>query len=416
MDAAVESFPYESYLPVDLAAATLVGRAWRMEPVSGPCVIALRNGQVFDITASAATMSDLLESADPVQLARNAPGELLGPLERIMENSFDKPGADGGPRLLAPCDLQAIKACGVTFVVSLMERLIEERSGGDAAAAQALRADIQRLVGTDLHGIRPGSAAALRLKDDLIRQGAWSQYLEVGIGKDAEVFTKSQIMSAVGFGSDIGVLPSSEWNNPEPEVVLAVNSRGVPMGATLGNDVNLRDVEGRSALLLGKAKDNNGSCALGPFIRLFDAGYTIDSVRREQVRLRIHGEADGFVLDDISDMARISRDPLELVAQTIGPHHQYPDGFMLFLGTMFSPIQDRGEPGSGFTHRLGDRVSISSPHLGMLINVVRDATRMPPWTFGVRALYKNLAERGLPAQAPPGLGTQALNASMEQGQ
>jgi fumarylacetoacetate (FAA) hydrolase family protein len=298
-------------------------------------------------------------------------------------------------RLLAPCDVQAIKACGVTFAVSLIERVIEEQAGGDPAKAREVRETITGLIGADLSKIEPGSDAAMRLKAELQRRGAWSQYLEVGIGPDAEVFSKSQPMSSVGFGADIGLLPGSVWNNPEPEIVLAVNARGAIVGATLGNDVNLRDIEGRSALLLGKCKDNNASCSIGPFVRLFDGRFTLDSVRDASVALRVEGADDGFVLDGVSHMREISRDPADLVAQTCGRHHQYPDGFMLFLGTMFSPILDRDAPGAGFTHHLGDVVTISAPQLGALVNTVRLCTEATPWTFGVRALYANLAARGL---------------------
>jgi fumarylacetoacetate (FAA) hydrolase family protein len=387
------------YLPQDAARATLVGRVWRPAPVDGPSIVAVRDGQVFDITATVPTMADLLDHADPAAVARTAPGESLGPVGSLLQASLDADARPAGTpaamTLLAPCDVQAIKACGVTFAVSLLERLIEERAGGDAAAAQTMRATLQQTLGTDLRSIRPGSEGALRLKETLISRGAWSQYMEVGIGTDAEVFSKSQPMSAVGFGAQAGLLPASEWNNPEPEIVLAVNSRGETVGATLGNDVNLRDIEGRSALLLGKAKDNNGSCAIGPFIRLFDGDYTIDTVRNDRVALLIEGKDDGFVLNGISNMSEISRDPLDLVAQTWGRHHQYPDGFMLFLGTMFSPIQDRGTPGSGFTHHAGDRVTIASPTLGKLVNTVHKCTEIPPWTYGVRKLYANLARRGL---------------------
>jgi fumarylacetoacetate (FAA) hydrolase family protein len=387
--------PNTSWLPQDLERATLVGRAWRPDPVAGPSLVAVRDGQVFDITTEVPTMADLLDHPQAVRIARSGKGEHLGAVGAIMQASLHHETHATLPTLLAPCDVQAIKACGVTFAVSLLERLIEERTGGDAAAAQTMRATLQQSLGTDLRGIKPGSEGALRLKETLMSRGAWSQYMEVGIGVDAEVFSKSQPMSSVGFGAQVGLLPASEWNNPEPEIVLAVNSRGQTMGAALGNDVNLRDIEGRSALLLGKAKDNNGSCAIGPFIRLFDEHYGMDDVRRDRVELLIEGQDDGFTLNGVSDMDQISRDPLELVAQTYGKHHQYPDGFMLFLGTMFSPIQDRGTPGSGFTHRMGDRVTIASPRLGKLINTVQKSTDIPPWTFGVRALYASLARRGL---------------------
>ena len=382
-----------SCLPSDLDRAVLVGRVWRGAPIDGPSVVVVRGGEAFDITASAPTTSDLFDRDDVVAFARGAQGESLGPVQALLDASATgEPGAS--PRLLAPCDVQAIKACGVTFAVSLLERVIEEQAGGDPARAAEIRASLHELIGSDLAQIKPGSMAALRLKDELKRRGAWSQYMEVGIGEDAEVFTKSQPMSAVGFGADVGLYPSSAWNNPEPEIVLAVNSAGHAVGATLGNDVNLRDIEGRSALLLGKAKDNNGSCAIGPFVRLFDGDFTLDAVRAASVSLRIAGE-DGFVLEGVSHMREISRDPLDLVAQTCGAHHQYPDGFMLFLGTMFSPIKDRDAQGGGFTHHLGDVVTIATPALGALVNTVRLSTEIAPWRFGVRALYRNLLKRGI---------------------
>ncbi|PWK34298.1 fumarylacetoacetate hydrolase family protein [Cupriavidus plantarum] len=386
--------PVSDCLPRDLARALLIGRVWRDDVAHpGPSVVAIRNGDVFDITREAPTTADLFDRADVVDIARHAPGERLGRVEDLLQ-----PALDGGkPRhaLLAPCDVQAIKACGVTFAVSLIERVIEEQAGGDPARARDVRETIAATIGTDLSKIVPGSEAAQRLKAELERRGAWSQYMEVGIGPDAEVFSKSQPMSSVGFGADVGLLPVSVWNNPEPEIVLAVNSAGGIVGATLGNDVNLRDIEGRSALLLGKCKDNNASCAIGPFVRLFDETFTLDSVRAASLTLRVDGADDGFVLDGISHMREISRDPADLVSQTFGAHHQYPDGFMLFLGTMFSPIQDRDAPGAGFTHHLGDRVTIATPSLGTLVNTVRLCTEIAPWTFGVRALYGNLAARGL---------------------
>ncbi|MBA5640108.1 fumarylacetoacetate hydrolase family protein [Duganella sp. LX20W] len=382
-------------LPTDAHHAVLVGRVWRGGTVQGPSVVAVRGGEVFDITAAAPTMSDLLDSPDPLALARDAAGESLGPVLALLDDALAGQAEAGAPRLLAPCDLQAIKACGVTFAVSLLERVIEEQAGGDAARAAALRAALQQSLGADLSALRPGSDAALQLKRELQRRGAWSQYMEVGIGVDAEVFTKSQPMSAVGCGADVGLHPDSQWNNPEPEIVLAVSSAGRVLGATLGNDVNLRDIEGRSALLLGKAKDNNGSCAIGPFIRLFDDRFTLDSIRAAEVRLVIEGADDDFRLEGASYMREISRDPLELVGQVLGRHHQYPDGFMLFLGTMFSPIQDRDASGAGFTHHLGDRVTIATATLGALVNHVQRSDAIVPWTDGVRALYASLARRGL---------------------
>ncbi len=376
-------------LPEDLQNALLVGRVWRAGPQAGPSVVAVRRGRVIDITRRAPTVSDLFERDDVLAIVRSGEGEDLGDVTRLVGGGID------GLQLLAPCDLQAIKAAGVTFAVSLLERVIEEQAKGDPGRASALREQLQASIGTNLADMKPGSDAAMRLKDELVGRGLWSQYMEVGIGPYAEVFTKSQPMSAVGHGAEVGLHPISNWNNPEPEIVLAVNSRGQVLGATLGNDVNLRDIEGRSALLLGKAKDNNGSCAIGPFIRLFDNSFSMDTLRQAEVSMLIEGADDGFTLDGVSHMREISRDPLDLVGQTCGAHHQYPDGFMLFLGTMFSPIKDRDAAGGGFTHHAGDRVSISTPSLGTLVNTVQRSDEIEPWTFGVRALYKNLAQRGI---------------------
>ena len=383
-----------SFLPADADRALLFGRVW-IPRSAGPALVTVRDGALVDLSAHAATMADLLDDPQRLALARHGEGPNLGSLQAALDNSLAAEPDPSLPRLLAPCDLQAIKACGVTFAVSLLERVIEAQAGGDASRAQALRAELHRSIGSDLSAIRPGSEAAQRLKAEFLARGAWSPYLEVGLGPDAEVFTKAQPMSSVGFGAAVGLHPDSQWNNPEPEVVLAVNGRAEIVGATLGNDVNLRDIEGRSALLLGKAKDNNASCAIGPFIRLFDEHFTLDTVRQAEVSLRIEGARDGFVLDGVSRMAEISRDPLELVRHACGPHHQYPDGFMLFLGTMFSPIQDRGAPGAGFTHHLGDRVAIASPALGALVNTVQRSDALPPWTYGVGALLRHL--RGRPA-------------------
>ena len=384
------------WLPEDKMTGTLVGRAWipgegAGQP-AGPSVVALREGGVFDLSQAVPTMSGLLESADPAALVRATPGRYIGSADSLFQNS-QRTNVEA-PYFLAPCDLQVIKAAGVTFASSLVERVIEEQAKGDASQAEAIRGRVLELLGGSLASIVPGSAKAEQLKELLVRQGLWSQYLEVGIGPDAEVFTKGPVLSAVGTGAEIGIHPGSAWNNPEPEVVLAVNSRGEVQGATLGNDVNLRDFEGRSALLLGKAKDNNASCAIGPFIRLFDASFSLDDVRRCTVSLDVQGP-DGFVLRGESSMSQISRDPLDLVRQTLGAHHQYPDGFMLFLGTMFAPTQDRGAAGSGFTHQVGDVVSISSPKLGRLVNTVNLSDRIAPWTFGLQAFFTNLVARGL---------------------
>ena len=327
---------------------------------------------------------------DPVGYIRTVEGRTLGTLDDIAAGPVDP----GHVHLLAPCDLQAVKAAGVTFASSMVERVIEERAAGDPAKAQSVRERVGALIGSSLRDIRPGSDEAEKVKAALIAEGLWSQYLEVGIGPDAEVFSKSQTLSSVGPGAEIGLHPISKWNNPEPEAVLAVNSRGIIVGATIGNDVNLRDLEGRSALLLSKAKDNNASCSIGPFIRLFDADWGMDDLRAVEVELRVEGQ-DGFVLQGRSPMSEISRDPADIVAQTIGRHHQYPDGFMLFLGTLFAPTEDRDAPGEGFTHKLGDVVTISADGLGRLVNTVRLSTECPPWTFGVSHLMRNLSARGL---------------------
>lgn len=363
--------------------ATFVGRVWR--PGIGPALVRLDGERLIDITSrEIPTMQALLEAEAPAAAARAAKGEDFAALSDL----------GGELRLLASPDLQAIKASGVTFAASMVERVIEEQAAGDPARAEEIRARVAAVIGKSLSGIEPGSDKARQVKEVLLAEGLWSQYLEVGIGPDAEVFTKCQPMAAVGAGADVGLHPISRWNNPEPEVVLAVNSRGAIVGATLGNDVNLRDVEGRSALLLGKAKDNNASCSIGPFLRLFDDGYGLDDVRRAELTMTVEGE-DGFRLEGRSSMTQISRDPAAIVGQTIGRHHQYPDGFFLFLGTMFAPVQDRDGPGQGFTHHPGDVVTIREAALGALRNTVRLSTEAPEWTFGTSALMRNLAGRGL---------------------
>ncbi|WP_293348447.1 fumarylacetoacetate hydrolase family protein [Phenylobacterium sp.] len=372
-------FDAADILPDDASAAVLVGRVWREDV--GPRIVTVRDGAVFDLTRLAPTMADLLDLPDVAGQVRRAAGHRLGSLAALGGRSL---------ALLAPCDLQAVKAAGVTFADSMLERVIEERAGGDAGLATRLRGELGDALGDDWSKARPGSPEAERLKAVLQAQGLWSQYLEVGLGPYAEIFTKAQPMAAVGYGAEVGVRPDSAWNNPEPEVVLACNAGGEVVGAALGNDVNLRDFEGRSALLLGKAKDNNASCAIGPFIRLFDDAFGMDEVRSAELELSVVGE-DGFRLEGTSSMARISRDPLDLVGQTFGAHHQYPDGAMLFLGTLFTPTQDRDAPGAGFTHKPGDRVRIRSARLGTLLNRVVHTDVAAPWTFGVRALYRSLA-------------------------
>ncbi|WP_193141427.1 fumarylacetoacetate hydrolase family protein [Meridianimarinicoccus sp. MJW13] len=369
----------------------LLGRIWRPD-AKGPSVVTVRGDRVIDITSTAAPLvRDICEMDDPAAYVRSAEGEDLGEAAAILSANPEDPDV---PHLLAPCDLQAVKACGVTFASSMVERVIEEQAAGDPARAEEIRARVGTAIGQSLRDIRAGSEEAAQVKSALIAEGLWSQYLEVGIGPDAEVFTKAPVLSSVGSGARVGLHPISKWNNPEPEVVLTVASSGRIVGATLGNDVNLRDVEGRSALLLGKAKDNNASCAIGPMIRLFDEGFSLDDVRAAELTLTVHGP-EGYVLNGTSRMSEISRDPADLVGQTLGRHHQYPDGLMLFLGTLFAPTEDRDVPGEGFTHKIGDVVTISAPGLGALRNRVDLATECPEWTFGLRALMNNLSARGL---------------------
>jgi fumarylacetoacetate (FAA) hydrolase family protein len=389
------SFDPAGTLPDDFGVATLIGRVWRPAPENGPSVVVVRDGRVIDVSRGFPTIADLLAHGSPAKVVRAFDdGEDLGAVDEIIDATFRSPRTTGFPVLLAPVDLQAIKAAGVTFVKSMLERVIEERTRGDRERANAVREEVGEAIGGDLASVIPGSPSARRVKEVLVARGFWSPYLEVGIGPDAEVFTKAQPMSAVGTGAEVGIHPASTWNNPEPEVVLVVDPRGRIVGATLGNDVNLRDFEGRSALLLGRAKDNNASCALGPFLRLFDDAFTIEQVRAAVVTLDVRG-TDGFTLVDHSDVSQISRSFEELAAQTVGACHQYPDGLVLFTGTMFAPTADRGAPGAGFSHLAGDVVRITSPRLGSLVNRVVSSDRAAPWNFGARALMHNLSSRGL---------------------
>jgi fumarylacetoacetate (FAA) hydrolase family protein len=384
----------ETILPEDNGSAALLARVWSPSD-HGPCICAIRNGDAFDVTSKLyPTSSAVCEADDPAAELDALKGRKIGPVAGLLANSDESKRDPSKPWLLSPVDLQAVKAAGVTFAQSMIERVIEEQARGAPEKAAAIRADIGRIIGEDLSKLKPGSPQAMALKAALIEKGAWSQYLEVGIGPDAEIFTKAPVLASVGAGADVGIHPISSWSNPEPEIVVVAQSGGRIVGAALGNDVNLRDVEGRSALLLGKAKDNNASAAIGPFIRLFDKSFTLDDVRGAEVSLSVRGE-DGFVMEGSSSMRRISRDPADLVAAMVNAHHQYPDGAVLYLGTMFAPVKDRGAPGKGFTHAAGDIVTVATPKLGALVNRVRLTNDCAPWTFGIAALMRNLSARGL---------------------
>jgi fumarylacetoacetate (FAA) hydrolase family protein len=381
-------------LPRRAAEALLVGRAW-VPAEEGPSVIGVRGDEAVDLTRTYPTVSHLLNVAKPADVRsaiRQAPA--LARLDALVGNSVEGTRDPSKAWLLAPCDLQAVKASGVTFIASLLERVIEERARGNPALADGARREIQAIIGPDLRGIRPGSPEATRVKAVLVEKGMWSQYLEVGIGPDAELFTKCPPMAPVGLGARVGIHPKSVWNNPEPELVLVINSAGAIVGVTLGNDVNLRDVEGRSALLLGRAKDNNASAAIGPFIRVLDDTFTLDQARRISFETTVEG-LDGFRIKHTTNVNEIGRDLEDLASQLHSRYHQYPDGVVLYIGTMFTPLDDRGAPGSGFTHKVGDVVKIAAPEIGALVNEVVHCHEAEPWSFGTGALLANLARRGV---------------------
>ena len=380
--------------PTDSFNGCFVGRVWLPGEGGGPTPVLIKDEGVFDISCISPTISGLLSAKEPCAVVQSVRGRKIGNVSDILINTPFQSRDTYKPYFLSPTDLQALKACGVTFVRSMLERVIEEQAQGNPDQAEEIRVLMTTEIGQSLDDVVPGSKEAARIKAVLMKRGIWSQYLEVGIGPDAEVFTKSQPMAAVGTGAEIGVHPNSIWNNPEPEVVLVIAPSGIIVGATLGNDVNLRDFEGRSALLLGKAKDNRASCAVGPFIRLFNEGFNLDHVREMEIGLSVKG-IDGFELSGHSSISEISRDLDDLAAYACGSHNQYPDGLLLFTGTMFAPTKDRDAKGQGFTHHIGDIVTISNPFLGSLINQVNHTDKIPPWTFGIGALMANLAKRGL---------------------
>jgi len=379
-------------LPDECREGTWLGRAWlpasfAPSNIAGPHVITVRDGQVIELSDCFDSIADITRHPTPTAAVQNATGVSICSLNTLLENSlFYKLPADirksQQPSLLAPNDIQAIKACGVTFVASLIERVIEEKALGNPSKAEEIRAVVHAAIGDNLKDIEPGSPQTEILKAKLIAQGIWSAYLEVGIGPDVEVFTKSQPMSAIPCGSQLGVLETSQWNNPEPEVAFLVSPQGSFLGAALANDVNLRDYEGRSSLLLGKAKDQNGSCPIGPMFRLFDDSYSLDDAANTEVNLSIVGE-DGFCSTGENRMSEISRSVDSIIKQVCNGSHQYPDGIAIMLGTMFAPTEDRGEEGMGFTHKVGDRVEISSPKLGKLVNWVNYCHEIPEWSYGI---------------------------------
>jgi fumarylacetoacetate (FAA) hydrolase family protein len=388
----------EHVLPASASEAALVGRLW--DPGRGPRLVAVAGEGLVDVTSLGPTMADLAERADPatdvLERAGDAPGwSLAEVLGSTAAEADRRRGAAGHlelerPVLLSPVDLQVIKAAGVTFVRSMVERVIEERVGGDMSRAAEIRAQLDGSIGRSISDVKPGSEEAFAVLAVMRENGLWSQYLQVGLGAHPEVFTKAPLLSSVGHGWDIGIAGISTWNNPEPELALVIDRDGTPKGATLGNDANLRDIEGASALLLPLAKDNNASASLGPFVRLFDSAFRLDDAASTTITMRIEG-TDGFVLQATAPQGDISRPVSELVAHTLNRRHQYPDGVVLYCGTPFAPTEDRDAPGMGFTHHDGDLVSIGSPALGTLVNRVTPSEQAPVWHHGVRDLFRALA-------------------------
>lgn len=410
----LEKMSIEATLPADWKEGSFIGRVWRSDiQPEGPSVVALdKDGYLVDITTSFPTVSKLCNQEDPAAAMREAlernKGNRIGRFSEILANTPLHAQKKGKPYLISPADLQAVKAAGVTFADSLIERSVEKLAGGDPAKADNIRKDIHAVIRgkmglaetdeIDLSKMKPGSPQALELRDYLIDKGLQKSYLEVGLGPDAEIFTKAQPMATVGHGAHAGVHPGSKWNNPEPEVVMVAGKSGKAVGAALGNDVNCRDIEGESELKLGECKDQNASATMGPLIRLFDKSFTLDDVRTMDVGLEVSNAEDGYKVDAVSSMSKISRDPQnELLAQTFA-HHQYPDGALLYCGTMFAAAmvpRDKEHPEKGFTHKYGDVVTITSSKLGSVTNVMQSADLCPKWEVGAGALMENLAERGL---------------------
>jgi len=377
-------------LPSDGYAGTLVGRALFPGVFPGPCVVAIREDGVHNISGTVPTMAQLLNAPNPLATLQRALRNCvyLGPLESLLENSTPSTHDPLKPYLLTPIDLQAVKAVGLTFVNGLLQRFADD-NGGAATVAK-----MEKAAGVALGKILPGSEEAARLRTALMEDGLWNDTLEVGFGPDVELFTKAQPLSAVGTGAEIAVLPTSKQTFAEPEVVLMLNADGKICGATLGCDMTARDVEARSLLLLGRAKDQNATCAVGPFIRLFDQTFSLPNVQGMNLTYAFEG-ADDAVFTDTGSMDQIGRGLITLARQVVNEHHGYPDGVALFTGCMFKAPSSRGASDTPFTHQVGDVVIIKASPLGTLINRVNTTDKVRPWSFGMSDLMANLANRQL---------------------